>query len=92
MGRFNLSTFFNNKFDVVFSIGEDCACTSYLRRCNLQNFSYPFDWLTEAPFENRINLICDHFDNFLNIEDLSPLIKKAHNDNEKKYDAMARLT
>lgn len=86
MERVNLKNFFNNKFDIVFSIGEDCACTSYLRRCNLQHNSYPFDWLTNAPFENRISLIHDNFSNFINLEYLKPLVKKAHNENEKKYD------
>lgn len=35
---------FNKKFDLVISLGEDCACTSYLRRYNLQDYSYSFDW------------------------------------------------
>ena len=81
-----MKKFFSNKFDIVFSIGEDCSCTSYLRRCNLQNYSYPFDWLTNAPFKNRITLIYDDFENFLNINDLKPLVKKANNENEKKFD------
>ena len=66
----NLGVFTKNKFDLVVSLGEDCACTSYLRRCNLQHNSYPFDWLTNAPFENRINLVVNDFKNFLNFEDL----------------------
>ena len=61
---------FENKFDLVISLGEDCACTSYLRRCNLQQNSYPFDWLTNAPFENRIKLLVSDFTDFLNFDDL----------------------
>jgi len=67
-----------NKFDLVISLGADCACTSYLRRCNLQHYSYPFDWLTHAPFEVRIELLCGDFQNFLNIEDLKPMDKPKH--------------
>lgn len=44
---------FNQKFDLIFSIGEDCACSSYLRRYNLQDYSYPFDWLTKATFKKE---------------------------------------
>lgn len=51
---------FNTKFDLVISLGEDCACSSYLRRFNLQRCSFPFDWLTYAPFKNRIDLLCNN--------------------------------
>src|SRR5574344_713276 len=61
---------FNKKFDFIVGIGEDCACSTYLRKFNLQNRSYPFDWLTKAPFSNRINLILNDFQNFMNKENL----------------------
>lgn len=61
---------FDKKFDLVLSIGEDCACTSYLRRCKLQDYSYPFDWLTKASFSSRLDVILSNFSNFLNKEDL----------------------
>lgn len=60
----------NFKYDLFISIGEDCACTSYLRNCKLQFSSFPFDWLTHATFEKRIEILCNDFHNFLNIEDL----------------------
>lgn len=81
-----MNTFFKNKFDLVVSIGEDCACTSYLRRCNLQNFSYPFDWLTNAPIENRIDLICNDFKDFLNPEDLEIMQKPTAFKADPKHD------
>ena len=62
--------FFKNKFDLILSIGENCACTSYLRRCYLQSFSYPFDWLTHASFATRFDLLANNFENFLNFDDL----------------------
>lgn len=62
--------FGNNSFDLIISLGRDCACSTYLRKFNLQNESYPFDWLTAAPLRNRINLIVNNFQNFLNKEDL----------------------
>lgn len=77
---------FDRKFDLVISLGEDCACTSYLRRFNLQDYSFPFDWLTKASFETRINLLVNDFENFLNKENLV-LIPKPENTNvDNKHD------
>ena len=81
-----MKNFFQNKFDFVVSIGEDCACTSYLRRCKLQHNSYPFDWLTNASLGSRIDLIIDNFLDFFNIEDFKELKKKANNHNDKVFD------
>ena len=78
---------FDTKFDLIVSIGEDCACTSYLRRFNLQDYSFPFDWLTKATFETRINLLINNFENFLNKESLQHLTKPVgvNVDNEHDY-------
>ncbi len=70
---------FDKKFDLIISLGEDCACSSYLRRFNLQYNSYPFDWLTGAEFSKRIDLLCNNFERFLNIEDLKNITKKNTN-------------
>ena len=77
---------FDTKFDLIVSIGEDCACSSYLRRCKLQDFSYPFDWLTKAPFENRLNLILNNFSDFMQKENLYPLEKPKTGNVDKKCD------
>lgn len=58
------------KYNLFVSLGEDCACTSYLRDCKLQFASFPFDWLTHASFEKRIELVCNNFKDFLNFNDL----------------------
>ena len=63
------------KFDLIVSLGEDCACSSYLRKFNLQNASYPFDWLTKADFKTRIMLLLTDFKDFLNKEDLKMIDK-----------------
>ena len=62
---------FDKKFDLIFSLGEDCACTSYLRRFNLQEYSYPFDWLTNADFFTRVDLLINDFKGFLEKENLA---------------------
>lgn len=66
---------FNKKFDLVVSLGEDCACTSYLRRYNLQDYSYPFDWLANATFNMRIELLVTDFKDFLKKENMIQLQK-----------------
>ena len=77
---------FDKKFDLVVSIGEDCACTSYLRRFNLQDFSFPFDWLTKASFETRTKLLINNFDNFLNKENLVLMQKTKNTNVDNKHD------
>ena len=76
---------FNKKFDVIISIGEDCACTSYLRRFKLQSSSRPFDWLTKAAFETRIDLIVNDFSNFLVKENIIPLTKPVGVSTDEKH-------
>ena len=59
---------FNDKtFDLIVSIGEDCACSTYIRKFNLQFASYPFDWLTKSNFDTRIKLILNNFKDFFKI-------------------------
>lgn len=77
---------FDRKFDLVISLGEDCACTSYLRRFNLQDYSFPFDWLTKATFECRINLLVNDFENFLIKENLSLMQKPENKEVDNKHD------
>lgn len=35
------------KYDIIYSIGRDCACASYLQQNGLRLTSGPFDWLSE---------------------------------------------
>lgn len=83
------SEFFNKKFDLIVSLGEDCACSSYLRRFNLQDYTYPFDWLTGASFSTRVDLICNNFKNFLlkeNIKRLEYPYNTRKNSDEEDYE------
>ena len=66
---------FTNKFDLVVSMGEDCACAMYLRKSSLRDASYPFDWLCHATFERRIECLKNHFDGFLEKENMRRLDK-----------------
>lgn len=66
---------FTNKFDLVVSMGEDCACAMYLRKCSLRDASYPFDWLCHAAFETRIECLKNHFVGFLEKDNMRRLPK-----------------
>lgn len=62
-------------YDIIYSIGRDCSCAEYLKKNNLRLTSGPFDWLTNAGFEERFNLILNDFKDFMNIEDFKFLPK-----------------
>lgn len=68
-----MNIFNNKKFDLILSIGQDCACAVYLNKFKLRNSSYPFDWLTKSNFDTRINLILNGFKDFCNKEDFVKL-------------------
>lgn len=75
------------KYNIIYSLGTDCACALYLKESNLRKISGPFDWLTGVGFEERINLILNDFENFINIEDFIKMPKTAKdNENEKLND------
>ena len=58
-----------NKYDIIYSIGHDCACSMYLRKHNLRTTSGPFDWLTNVSPKKRFELMLNEFDDFMNIDD-----------------------
>lgn len=63
------------RYDIVYSIGFNCSCAMYLNETGLRITSGPFDWLTNASFEDRINLILNDFESFLNKDLLVKLPK-----------------
>ncbi len=46
-----------HKYDIIYSLGSNCACALYLNKYALRTTSGPFDWVSEMSFENRIDLI-----------------------------------
>lgn len=58
------------KYDLVFSIGEACSCTSALRAAKLQFASYPLDWLFGSDFIGRCKILASRFDRFIDKNDL----------------------
>ena len=59
---------YERPFDLIFSLGDDCAPSYYLREFKLQNASYPLDWVGWAPVECVVSLIVSDFKDFLATE------------------------
>ncbi len=76
------------KFDEVISLGEDCACASYLKKNHLRFQSYPFDWLTNASLKTRLELVINNFADFMNIDDLKLMDKASlgHPSTDSNFD------
>lgn len=66
----NPEQMFDDKFDLVISLGESCGCAGFLNRTHLRTASYPFDWVGDVEFEDRVKLILNRFEGFLKKENL----------------------
>lgn len=66
------------EYDIVYSIGRDCANSFFLKKMKLRLTSGPFDWMIVPSFEKRVDIICSNFENFLNKEDLERVPKPQH--------------
>lgn len=58
------------KYDLFYSIGTNCYTAKTLRSKGFRITSGPFDWIKNGSFDERINLIVNDFEDFLNKEDL----------------------
>lgn len=58
-----------SRYDLIVSLGAACSCTQALRRAGLQFASMPLDWVL-CGFDRRVDLVCNGFRDFLNLEDL----------------------
>ena len=65
----------NIEYDIIYSLGTDCACAEYMKKNNLRAVSGPFDWLNHTDFRTRMNCILNDFKDFFNKEDLKFLPK-----------------
>ena len=61
---------FETKYDLVFGIGGACSCSQLLRKCSLQFYSYPYDWLFGADILTRVSILANDYKDFINYEDL----------------------
>lgn len=58
------------KFDIVFSIGNLCASTENLRKCQLQFATYPLDWVAGGDIIHRTKIMISGCENFIQLETL----------------------
>ncbi len=74
------------RYDIIYSIGHDCACSIYLKEHGLRLTSGPVDWLTNASFEDRFDCLLNDFDGFMNIKDFRFLPKNPNVSNDTSCD------
>ena len=61
---------YKTKYDLIFSIGAACSCTQVLRKCRVQYFSYPFDWIVGCNLIDRCKMLTNNLEKFIDKEDL----------------------
>lgn len=61
----------SKKYDVIYSLGINCACAEYLRKNNLRHKSGPLDWLISSDNYAPFKTILDEFKIFLDFSNLS---------------------
>lgn len=74
------------KYDIIYSIGRDCACTMYMKSAKLRLTSGPFDWITNASWEQRFDLMMNDFNGFLDETKLKFLRKNPNVFNDDACD------
>lgn len=72
------------KYDIIYSIGHDCACATYLKRTNLRIKAGPLDWVGGPNFKERIDLIINGFQDFFAIDYYEPMPRTPENDGVDK--------
>lgn len=66
------------KYDLIFGIGQACSCSQILRQSELQQFSYPLDWLAGGDFAGRVELLYTGFERFIDKNDLESTNQNNH--------------
>lgn len=67
---------FDTEFDIVISFGENCGAALHMRGAGLKTCAFPFDWITGVGFEQRLELIENSFQGFLEKENMCPIEAK----------------
>ncbi len=75
----------NLTYDMVISLGEDCATAGHLSSTYLRNKSMPFDWIDGAPLLNRAQLIAREFQDWLHKGSLEPFEVETEVEEERAY-------
>ena len=73
------------KYDIIYSLGSNCACALYLNKNNLRATSGPFDWIDGITFKDRINFILNDFNDWLNPNNLKKNTPKDDHLKHERY-------
>ena len=71
----------NNKkevYDIIFSMGIICANTTALRKCNLQDYSFPWDWIAGIDLKGRFEEMINGFLDWFHVEDFVKTGSRMH--------------
>jgi len=80
------------QYDLICSLGGNCAAAHNLLHCGLRKFSLPFDWLyilDDGPIYRLSECFENDFKNFCLKENMKPLpegVNRSHLDREQYYD------
>lgn len=74
------------KYNIIYSIGRDCACSFYLQTNKLRTTSGPMDWITTADFKQRFDMLLNDFEDFMNPKYFEFLPKNPNVFNDEKCD------
>ena len=64
-----------HEYDMIYSLGMNCACAEYLRKNNLRNKSGPLDWLVSDDIYAPFKTVLDEFKTFLDFSNLTKTSK-----------------
>ena len=78
MNRLKGKTMAKEAYDVIYSLGTNCACAEYLRKYNLRIYAGPFDWLISSDIYAPFKAITTHFKSFLDFAYIIPSKQASH--------------
>ena len=73
-----IKTMKKEKYDLIVSLGAVCSASETLRKNNLQEYSFPFDWIGGMELKDRILLMINDFEGWFNIEDFEYIGQRTH--------------
>ena len=81
----------SHTYDIIYSLGYDCACAIYMLKYGLRTYAGPFDWIKTPfslndDFQRKIECILTDFKDFLNQEDFRFLPKTPDVFNDERCD------
>ncbi|KRF18677.1 DUF1796 family putative cysteine peptidase [Paenibacillus sp. Soil787] len=65
-------------YDVVVSLGCNCATAYHLKRHNLRRFSSPLDWMKSPTLSDVTRMLMNQFNGFMEIENLCLMGNASH--------------